>query len=274
MNAARKRYRWISILALPLAFGAAVTVSISAHPIGVRLPVQGPAAAGNKTDAAIEFIKIASGQFQMGCSTGAKPNECDADEKPQHPVVISKAFEIGKTEVTQSQWQAVMGTNPSSFKGANLPVEQVSWSDAQEFLKKLNDRKDGYHYRLPTEAEWEYAARAGSSDQYSGSLDDMAWHSGNSEGRTHSVAQKQPNAWGLYDMRGNVSEWVQDWYDKAYYANSAEKDPAGPASGTFRSLRGGSFHVYPWLTRVSVRSQFDDTYKFFDSGLRVVREPQ
>src|SRR6185295_12837821 len=128
-----------------------------------------------------------------------------------HKVRITRQFEIGKYEVTQEQWQAVMGDNPSNFKGANLPVEKVSWNDAQDFLLKLNAR-DGYTYRLPTEAEWEYACRAGSMGDFAGELDDVAWYDKNSGSKTHPVGQKRPNVWGLYDMHGNVSEWCSDWY--------------------------------------------------------------
>ncbi len=188
-----------------------------------------------------EFAKINPGEYLMGCSNG--DTDCLGDEKPAHKVRISKGFEIGKYEVTETQWESVMGSNPSRFKGTDRPVESVSWNDAQEFLRKLNALNDGYRYRLPTEAEWEYAARAGTAGKYYGlSLDDIAWY-GNNSGRaeldtktiwetdrinyvkriqdngdqTHTIGQKKPNAWGLYDMEGNVMEWVQDWYDDTYY---------------------------------------------------------
>jgi formylglycine-generating enzyme required for sulfatase activity len=136
-----------------------------------------------------------------------------------------------------------MGTNPSLFKCDARPVEQVSWNDVQDFLRKLNARNDGYRYRLPTEAEWEYAARAGTTVPYggSGNLDAIAWYAGNSAGQTHPVGQKQPNAWGLYDMLGNVWELVQDLYDQAYYKVSPAVDPIGPENGYRHVMRGGSF---------------------------------
>jgi formylglycine-generating enzyme required for sulfatase activity len=234
-------------------------------------------------DVGMEFVSIPAGQFPMGCSEGAKPVECSGDEKPRHMVQITKAFEIGKTEVTQKQWQAVMGSDPPSrYKGDALPVEQVSFQDVQAFLGKLNARNDGFLYRLPTEAEWEYAARAGTTDQFAGANvanslgrrsppDDWAWY--NVE-KTQPVANKKPNAWGLHDMRGNVAEWVQDWYDSKYYSKSPQSDPKGAdSSDGGRGVRGGTFHDDgPWLTRVSLRMHFPEDYRHFDLGFRVVRE--
>jgi formylglycine-generating enzyme required for sulfatase activity len=244
-----------------------------------------------KNEVSMEFVMVPAGEFQMGCSEGAKPNECSKDEKPRHHVQITKAFEIGKTEVTGKQWQAVMGSDPSAFKGENLPVEQVTFTQVQEFLNKLNARNDGFLYRLPTEAEWEYAARAGTTDQYAGSLHDMAWYNdgqgaargtgnfqnensptGLAVAKAHPVATKSPNALGIYDMRGNVAEWVQDFYEADYYSNSPATDPQGPASGDGRVVRGGSFRVYPWLTRISLRTVFAENYEFNDLGFRVARE--
>src|SRR5215470_8127223 len=171
----------------------------------------------------MEFVLIPAGTFKMGSNTG------DPDERPVHQVTISKAFYMGKYEVTQDQWQAVMGTNPSALPGdANRPVEQVAWNEAQAFISKLNAMEGGQLYRLPTEAEWEYAARAGSPSVYSfgndpKQLGEYAWYRGNAEHRTHPVGQKKPNAWGLHDMLGNVWEWVQDWEGK--YASEAVTDP-------------------------------------------------
>jgi formylglycine-generating enzyme required for sulfatase activity len=242
-------------------------------------------------DLGMEFVMVPAGEFQMGCSEGAKANECSKDERPRHSVQITKAFEIGKTEVTGKQWQTVMGSDPSAFSGEDFPVEKVTFGQVLEFFKKLNARNDGFLYRLPTEAEWEYAARAGTTDEYAGSLRDMAWYSepgggavrtgsrrdedsptGLAAAKTHPVATKKPNMWGIYDMRGNVAEWVQDFYDPNYYSVSPAADPKGPPTGEGHVVRGGSFHVYPWLTRVSLRAMFPETYEFYDVGFRVVRQ--
>src|ERR1700756_2236214 len=237
--------QWVNTWALGLVIGAC-GVAISASP--PRSPQNGSAITYSKNDVGIEFVMVPAGEFQMGCSEGAKPNECSKDEKPRHRVQITKAFEIGKTEVTGEQWQAVMGSDPSAFKGGNLPVEQVTFQQVQEFVNKLNTRNDGFLYRLPTEAEWEYAARAGTTDQYAGSLHDMAWYNdgqaaargtgnfqnensptGLAVAKAHPVATKSPNAWGIYDTRGNVAEWVRDFYDADYCSNIPAIDPKGPA---------------------------------------------
>ena len=210
----------------------------------------------------------------MGCSSN--DGECDDNEEPSHQVRITKAFEIGKYELTQAQWQAVMETNPSKFKGSNLPVDNVSWQDAQQFLEKMNDRNDGYRYRLPTEAEWEYAARARTTGAYAGSLDAMGWYDRNSGSQTHPVGQKQPNAWGLYDVHGNVWEWVEDWYGARYYRSSPASDPTGPPAGLFRVLRGGSWSDDAVYSRITFRSVAAPGYaqgtSDVDIGFRYVRQ--
>jgi formylglycine-generating enzyme required for sulfatase activity/tRNA A-37 threonylcarbamoyl transferase component Bud32 len=213
------------------------------------------------------FVQLPTGEFMMG-------GEQNSDEKPVHKVRITKAFEMGKYEVTQSQWQAVMGNNPSSFKGANLPVEQVSWNDVQEFIKKLNAKNDDYIYRLPTEAEWEYACRAGTIGDYAGNLDEMGWYNKNSENKTHSIGEKKSNNWKLHDMYGNVWEWCSDWYDSKYYAKSPEVDPKGPDSGLTRVLRGGGL-LNPAATCRSA-SRYNDTSstRFYRIGFRLVRTPR
>src|SRR5262249_36779136 len=157
--------------------------------------------------------------------------ECNADEKPTHRVQISKTFEIGKYEITQAQWESVMGSDPSTIKGPDRPVETVSKNEVHDFLNRLNAQNDGFHYRLPTAAECESAARAGTSGAYAGTLDEIAWYAGNSEDETHPVGKKKANAWGLYDMEGNVREWVEDLYSRNYYSNSPAADPTGPLPG-------------------------------------------
>jgi formylglycine-generating enzyme required for sulfatase activity len=188
----------------------------------------------------LEFVLIQAGTFHMGSTVFN-------DEQPLHQVRISRLFYLGKYPVTQGQWAAVMGNNPSYFRSnPNRPVENASWEGVQEFIHKLNEREGSVQYRLPTEAEWEYAARADSTTGYcfgndSRRLGQYAWYKENSGGRTHLVGQLKPNAWGLYDMYGNVWEWVQDWYDEEYYVRSLSQDPHGPSSGLYRVVRGGGW---------------------------------
>jgi formylglycine-generating enzyme required for sulfatase activity len=189
---------------------------------GLSVFAQSPKPATN-----IDFVKIMPGEFVMGCSSG--DNDCTADEKPAHRVQLTKPFEIGKYEVTQAQWVAVMGSNPSAIQGDDQPVEMVSKNDVHDFLAKLNAKNDGYKYRMPTEAEWEYAARAGTTSTPV-ALQEVAWYGANSDDTTHPVGQKKPNAWGLYDTLGNVREWVEDNFTRDYYANSPVADPTGPAA--------------------------------------------
>jgi formylglycine-generating enzyme required for sulfatase activity len=184
-----------------------------------------------------EMVFVKGGSFQMGSGNGG------SDEKPVHPVTLSD-FYIGKYEVTQKQWSDVMGSNPSVFRDCdNCPIENVSWYDIQEFLQKLN-AKTGKNYRLPTEAEWEFAARGGIQNRgytYSGSnsIGDVAWYNSNASSKTHPVGQKQPNELGIFDMSGNVWEWCSDWYDEKYYNTSPTFNPKGPSGGNYHSLRGG-----------------------------------
>ena len=217
----------------------------------------------------IEFLEIEAGEFQMGSNNG------DDDEKPVHRVVISKPFLLGKFEVTQEQWEAVMGDNPSSFKGAKLPVEQISWEVVQEFIGKLNAKADGLQYRLPTEAEWEYAARAGTTGDSAGDLDEMAWYTSNSGDQTHPVGQKKPNAWGLYDMHGNVWEWVQDCWHENY--KGAPKDgrawkAGGGGDCGRRVIRGGSLYSAPRDLRSSTRNWITLDYRDIFVGFRLAQD--
>jgi len=222
----------------------------------------------------IELVRIPPGSFMMGSTSG------EANEKPAHQVTINYSFYMGKYEVTQAQWQSVMGNNPSYFKdcGGNCPVEQVSWDDAQSFINKLNESNDGFRYRLPTEAEWEYACRAGMTGDYLGNLSEMGWYSensGNEDGlfgqKTHDVGGKRPNAWGLYDMHGNVSEWCQDWDHETYYG--APSDGSAWLSGgdqKYRVFRGGSWHFSASYARSAVRAGLTPDHRYYGIGFRVV----
>ena len=204
----------------------------------------------------IEMVKVEAGSFNMG-ATPEMVNPWE-DEKPVHRVTLTNDYYIGKYEVTQALWQAVMGSNPSNFKGDALPVEQVSWNDCQDFISKLN-AMTGKRFRLPTEAEWEYAARGGKKSrgyQFSGSitLGDVAWYKENSGSETHVVGTKQPNELGIYDMAGNVWEWCQDW--KGSYSSSPQTNPTGAVSGSYRVCRGGSWLISAWYCRPSCRYNF------------------
>ena len=218
-----------------------------------------------------DMIAVEGGTFTMG-ATAEQASDAYSDEKPTHQVTLSSYY-IGKTEVTQELWQAVMGSNPSGFSGANLPVEKVSWEDCQIFIAILNELT-GKYFRLPTEAEWEYAARGGSKSQgykYSGSntVDDVAWYPSNSSSKTHPVATKAPNELGIYDMSGNVLEWCRDWYSSSYYSSSSQYNPTGPASGSRRVYRGGSWGSSARLCRVSYRDYNGPSYRFYNLGLRL-----
>jgi formylglycine-generating enzyme required for sulfatase activity len=214
----------------------------------------------------IELVFIPPGSFDMGSNKSV-------DEKPVHRVTISRGFYMGKYEVTQGQWKVVMGSNLSYFKDDDaLPVEQVSWNDAQEFIKKLNEMNDGYEYSLPTEAEWEYACRAGTTgDHYSEDIDDISWHKDNSERKPHGVGLKQPNAFGLYDMSGNVYEWCRDWYHKGY-AGAPLDGSEWVAGGEqkYRVFRGGSWKFKPSDSRSANRKYSAPELGFNDLGFRLV----
>ena len=223
-----------------------------------------------KNGISIDMVRIEAGTFTMG-ATPEMENPFHW-EKPTHQVTLTNDYYIGKYEVTQALWQAVMGNNPSVFKGDNLPVENVSWDDCQEFINKLN-RITGKTFRLPTEAEWEYAARGGKKSrgyQYSGSnnLSDVAWYKDNSGSKTHAVGSKQANELGIYDMTGNVWEWCQDWYDK--YSSSSQTNPTGANSGSSRVFRGGSWYITAGGCRSSYRGYYRPDFRAFSLGLRLV----
>jgi formylglycine-generating enzyme required for sulfatase activity len=194
----------------------------------------------------VEFVRIPAGQFQMGMLEDEEQS-C-MNNVPKHKVIIDHPFYISKYEVTQKQWRRVMGTNPSKFKGDTNPVERISWTDAQKFLKKLNRMENTHSYRLPTEAEWEYVSRANTVNRYffGKSPDDLnqyAWSYKNSGCKTHPVGLLKPNPWGLYDILGNVWEWCQDTYRSDYYQYTPVKNPPGPKPGSCKVLRGGSWHT-------------------------------
>ena len=223
-----------------------------------------------KDGVSIEMIKVEAGTFMMGATPEMEIP--DDDEKPVHQVTLTNDYYIGKYEVTQALWQTVMESNPSSFKGNNLPVEQVSWNDCQEFIGKLNSIT-GRKFRLPTEAEWEYAARGGKKSrgyQYSGSsnISDVAWYNGNSGSKTHLVGTKQANELGLYDMCGNVLEWGQNWYGS--YVSSSQTNPTGAVSGSYRVIRGGSWYSSARFCRSSCRDSGTPGIRNSRLGLRLV----
>ena len=218
----------------------------------------------------IEMVKVEAGSFNMGATPEMEnPKE---DEKPVHLVTLTNNYYIGKYEVTQALWKIVMGSNPSNFKGDNLPIEKVSWNNCQKFISKLN-KLTGKSFRLPSEAEWEYAARGGNKSrgyQYSGSntIGDVAWYYGNSSSMTHAVGTKQPNELGLYDMTGNVWEWCQDWFGG--YSSSPQTNPTGAVSGSIRVYRGGGWYHSAGDCRTSFRLVGAPGFRSDGLGLRLV----
>ncbi|MGQ4807523.1 Hercynine oxygenase [Candidatus Entotheonellaceae bacterium PAL068K] len=217
------------------------------------------------------FVRIEAGKFMMGSQNGFD------DEQPVHRVQISQPFYLGKYEVTQGQWEQVMEDNLSGFTGnSNRPVEEVSWHDVQAFIERLNAREGREIYRLPTEAEWEYAARAGTTTDYHfgndrSQLGKYAWYSKTSGYETHPVGQLQPNAWGLHDMHGNVWEWVQDGYDASYYERSPARDPRGPSRGSSRVNRGGGWDNRPASVRSAFRYWDHPARRRANLGVRLLR---
>lgn len=230
--------------------------SLPVGDVGKLLKELGMKVAENFTDptTGMEFVSVSEGCATLGSSQ-----------------VCLDAFSIGKYEVTQGQWKKVMGSNPSKFSscGDSCPVEQVSWNDIQQFISRLN-QQSGASYRLPTEAEWEYACRAGGTEEYCGSnnIDAVAWYKDNSGSRTHPVGQKQANGWGIHDMSGNVWEWCQDWYGESYPTGS--KNPTGASSGQYRVLRGGSWGDTPGSVRASLRDYATPELRSYTSGFRLV----
>jgi len=255
-------------------------------PAAATAPATGPAPAAGATPAlpahpkpgeslvnsiGMKLIYVPPGEFRMG-SDPAEPGR--HDDETAHDVKITRGFWLAATEVTQAQWQKVMGLNRSEPKGDNLPASRLSWPQAAEFCQKLG-KAEGRSYRLPTEAQWEYACRSGSGGAYSGGkLDEVAWHMDNSGEAPHEVAGKKPNAWGLYDMHGNVAEWCRDFYQRDL-GSAPVVDPAGPAQGTgARVVRGGSWDNFARACRSAARASFNPAYPLDRLGLRVIIEPK
>ena len=265
-----------------LALVLAVSLSPSREQAAIS---QSPSTAGHSfiNSLGMKFVLIPAGAFVMGSPSSELGR---FDNEIQHQVTISRPFYIQTTEVTQGQWKAIMGYNPSYFKdcGDDCPVEYMTWDELQSFIRRLNAKEGTNKYRLPTEAEWEYACRAGSRtalanggiiEEFCGhdpNLDAMGWYCGNSGDRTHRVAQKQPNAWGLYDMHGNVYEWCQDWFDEDYPTGSVI-DPAGPPSGSWRVERGGHWGASACLCRSAYRHWMDPEVSANGLGFRLARTP-
>jgi len=203
------------------------------------------------------FVALPTDAFVMGGDPVAE--QADENETPKHKVSFEKPIAIGNFAVTQAQWQEIMGKNPSRFIGKDHPVETVSHRDACEFIARLNQRENTNIYGLPTEAQWEYAARAGSQSTYCfghdrSRLAEFAWYNQNSKKATHPVGLLVPNDWGLFDMHGNVHEWCADWFDRNYYTKAPASDPAGPDSGLAKVLRGGDWGSEDWYCRCAIRS--------------------
>jgi len=221
----------------------------------------------------MKFKLIPAGTFTMGDASGQ-------DDETPHEVTLTQPFKMGVHEITQAQYEQVMGVNPSTFKGADNPVENVSWDDAVEFCRRLSElpaeKEAGNVYRLPTEAEWEYACRAGTTTKFSfgdddSALGDYAWYAENSAKKTHPVGSKLPNAWGLYDVHGSVWEWCQDWSDA--YPGGAVTDPTGPASGSSRAYRGGGWDDFAEICGSVTRLGIPPSYRLDSRGFRVSLSP-
>jgi formylglycine-generating enzyme required for sulfatase activity len=237
--------------------------------------LQGPPAASEALDFAaslgMKFVLIAPGTFRMG---SPENEEGRYDDEALHQVTLTRGFEIADAPVTQAQWEKILGNNPSLFteSGADAPVEQVSWDDAMAWCAKIAGQHRGWDYRLPTEAEWEYACRAGTSGPWNvtgANLEQLGWYDKNAGGKTHPIRQKRPNAWGLYDCHGNVWEWCADWFGT--YPQGAVTDPTGPSNGGFRVLRGGSWDSEAQYCRSAYRSGFYPAFRLYGFGFRPVR---
>lgn len=265
----------VSVLENTSTYSRSATITVKAENLSQSIsitqagaePVDQSTRTFTANGVSFKMIRVDGGTFTMG-ATSEHDSDANGKEKPAHQVTLSSYY-IGETEVTQELWQAVMGSNPSYFSGSRKPVEEVSWDDCQEFIRKLNSLT-GQSFRLPTEAEWEFAARGGNKSRgYAGSntIDNVAWYWENSNSQTHNVANKTANELGLYDMSGNVWEWCQDWYGS--YTSSSQTNPTGPLSGSRRVRRGGSWFDSAGRCRVSYRSYFTPADGSGDLGLRL-----
>lgn len=240
-----------------------------------RLSEQRSVMAINVNGVSFDMVRVEGGTFTMGC-TYEQYGDCYSDESPSHSVTLSN-FYIGRFEVTQDLWYAVMGYNPSYFSGdVNLPVENVSWNDCQRFISRLN-QLTGKRFRLPTEAEWEYAARGGNRSnnyKYSGSnyVGDVAWYDNNADSRTHVVGSKSSNELGLYDMSGNVYEWCQDYYSSSAYSSYSQTNPTGPSSGEYRVYRGGCWYYSQKGVRIPYRNELSPSSSNNQGGFRLAMD--
>lgn len=254
----------IALIALPLAMAQAPSPAPPAAPsptpakVEAAPPIPPPRTQVNPKDG-LTYVLIPPGKFLMGCSP--KDDDCFQDERAVHEVTLTSEYWLGQTDVPQDAYQRVIGRNPSHFKGATLPVETVTWSDAQAYCEAVGGR-------LPTDAEWEYAARGGNPSGRFGALDEIAWYAANSRNKTHAAAQKKANAYGLYDMLGNVWQWTADWY--ADYNDASATDPTGPGGGTGRTLRGGSWADSARFVRASEREGALPGHRYDVIGFRCV----
>jgi formylglycine-generating enzyme required for sulfatase activity/tRNA A-37 threonylcarbamoyl transferase component Bud32 len=254
---------WAENLSVPLS--PAIVVPHSARVLPALLRKLGWLAPSFTNSIGMEFVLVPAGRFQMGSSYGYH------NENPKHEVIIKASFYLGKYQVTQREWTEMMENNPSHFTGDDrLPVEHVSWNDCQEFIKKLNARNDGYVYRLPSEAEWEYACRAGTMGAYAGKLDEMAWHIRNSGFKTHRVGEKNANQFGLYDMHGNVWEWCQDMWHDSYNKAPSNGMAWEDNSNDRRVARGGSCQEISHFCRSAYRKELGSWWNYSNSGCRLV----
>ncbi|MDR0528945.1 MAG: formylglycine-generating enzyme family protein [Zoogloeaceae bacterium] len=270
-----------------LFFFALCVVSASAGATAYAAPSGSEPPKTYTNSIGMEFVEIPAGSFERELENGEGfrtefPNDINKVLFGAK-AILSKPFYLGKYEVTQEQWAAVMGNNPSTFQGQTNPVNGVSWNDAQEFIKRLNQKEGHNRYRLPTEAEWELAARGGADakrmyffmdnpktwKEAARPLDAYAWFAENSGGKTHPVGKKKPNPYGLYDIYGNVDEWVQDW-DAELPADTETQDYRGPETGEFRIFRGGSWDSYAEYCRSGVRLSFGPDYNGDDMGFRLL----